>query len=149
MVANAIGVIDYLYKQYKERFKGEGLIVKEFKRERDVDKMREKFSINIYRMLEMKLYQKFQNYGLVPPIKNIIEIREEDKKDKFSQVGVICFVNESGTSQECPICEKGKLNHTEICSENCGFTSKNIMHSNDGIAGCNIAKKGFREITKK
>lgn len=149
LVANAIGVIDFLYKQYKERFKGEGLIVKEFKGESDVDKMREKFSINIYRMLEMKLYQKFQNYGLVPPIKNIIEIREEDKEDKFSQVGVICFVNESSTSQECPICEKGKLNHTETCSENCGFTSKNIMHSNDGIAGYNIAKKGFREITKK
>ncbi len=149
LVANAIGVIDFLYKQYKERFKGEGLIVKEFKGESDVDKMREKFSINIYRMLEMKLYQKFQNYGLVPPIKNIIEIREEDKEDKFSQVGVICFVNESGTSQECPICEKGKLNHTETCSENCGFNSKDIMHSNDGIAGCNIAKKGFIEVTKK
>ena len=149
LVANAIGVIDFLYKQYKERFKGEGLIVKEFKGESDVDKMREKFSINIYRMLEMKLYQKFQNYGLVPPIKNIIEIREDDKEDKFSQVGVICFVNESGTSQECPICEEGKLNHTEICSKNCGFNSKDIMHSNDGIAGYNIAKKGFREITKK
>jgi hypothetical protein len=149
LVANAIGVIDFLYKQYKERFKGEGLIVKEFKGESDVDKMREKFSINIYRMLERKLYQKFQNYGLVPPIKNIIEIREEDKEDKFSQVGVICFVNESGTSQRCPICEKGKLNHTETCSEDCGFNSKDIMHSNDGIAGYNIAKKGFREITKK
>lgn len=148
LVANAIGVIDYLYKQYKERFNGEGLIVKEFKGKRDVDKMREKFSINIYRILEMQLYQKFQNYGLVPPIKNIIEIREEDKDNKFSQVGVICFVNDSGTSQECPICEKGKLNHTEICSENCGFNSKDIMHSNDGIAGCNIAKKGLNEIIK-
>jgi hypothetical protein len=147
VVANVIGIVDFLYKDYKNRFGGEGIVVKEGFGISKVENDRMKFSGNIYRMLERKLYQKFQNYGLVPPVKNITEFRGKD--NAFVEFGNICFIDYSGTSQRCPICEKGKLYHTETCSENCGFTSKNIMHSNDGIAGCNIAKKGFREITKK
>ena len=147
IVANVIGIVDFLYKDYKNRFGGEGIVVKEGFGISKVENDRMKFSGNIYRMLERKLYQKFQNYGLVPPVKNITEFRGKD--NAFVEFGNICFIDYSGTSQRCPICEKGKLYHTETCSENCGFTSKNIMHSNDGIAGYNIAKKGFREITKK
>lgn len=147
IVANVIGIVDFLYKDYKNRFGGEGIVVKEGFGISKVENDRMKFSGNIYRMLERKLYQKFQNYGLVPPVKNITEFRSEDKA--FVEFGNICFINYDNTSQRCPICEKGKLNHTETCSENCGFNSKDIMHSNDGIAGFNIAKKGFKEITKK
>ncbi len=147
IVANAIGIIDFLYKQYKKRFSGEGIIVKEGFGKDMVDSKRNDFSANIYRMLERKLYQKFQNYGLVPPVKNVLAFREEDKA--FVQFGNICFINYEGTSQRCPVCGNGKLNHTETCSENCGFKSEGIMHSNDGIAGFNIAKKGFIEVTKK
>lgn len=151
LVANAIGVIDFLYKQYKERFGGEGLVVKEGFDVKKVEKDREKFSGNIYRMLERKLYQKFQNYGLVPPLKDLLSFRDIklNEKNDITPIGNVCFIDYSGTSQRCPACEKGKLDHTETCSENCGFESKGIMHSNDGIASYNIAKKGYKALTKK
>lgn len=147
VVANVIGIIDFLYKDYKNRFGGEGIVVKEGFGISKVEGDRMKFSGNIYRMLERKLYQKFQNYGLVPPVKNVLAFRNKD--NAFVEFGNICFINYEGTSQRCPVCGNGKLNHTETCSENCGFKSEGIMHSNDGIAGFNIAKKGFIEVTKK
>lgn len=154
LVANVIGVIDFLYARYKEKFGGEGLVVSEGFGVSKVEQDLEKFSGNIYRLLERKLYQKFQAKGLVPPIKNILMFREKDnnreskKSVPFLHIGNICFVDPSGTSQNCPVCEKGKLRHTEICPNNCGFESKGIMHSNDGIAGYNIAKRGFLEFKK-
>ena len=154
LVANVIGVIDFLYARYKEKFGGEGLVVSEGFGVNKVEQDLEKFSGNIYRLLERKLYQKFQAKGLVPPIKNILMFRENDnnregkKNIPFLHIGNICFVDPSGTSQNCPICEKGKLRHTEICPNNCGFKSEGIMHSNDGIAGYNIAKRGFLEFKK-
>lgn len=154
LVANVIGVIDFLYARYKEKFGGEGLVVSEGFGVNKVEQDLEKFSGNIYRLLERKLYQKFQAKGLVPPIKNILMFREKDnnreskKSVPFLHIGNICFVDPSGTSQKCPVCENGKLGHTEICPNNCGFESKGIMHSNDGIAGYNIAKRGFLEFKK-
>lgn len=154
LVANVIGVIDFLYARYKEKFGGEGLVVSEGFGVSKVEQDLEKFSGNIYRLLERKLYQKFQAKGLVPPIKNILMFRENDnnreskKSVPFLHIGNICFVDPSGTSQNCPVCEKGKLRHTEICPNNCGFKSEGIMHSNDGIAGYNIAKRGFLEFKK-
>lgn len=148
LVANVIGVIDYLYKQYKERFGGEGIIAKEGFGIEKVESDRMKFSGNIYRMLERKLYQKFQNYGMVPPIKNLTAFRSKDKS--YTQIGYICFINYDGTSQRCPICDtKLAYNHGTECSAKCGFDSEGIMHSNDGIAGYNIAKKGFESIVNK
>ena len=149
-MANVVGVVDFLYKQYKERFGGEGLIVKEGFDNKKVEEDREKFSGNIYRMLERKLYQKFQNYGLVPPIKNLLEFRDINllNKKSFTQLGNICFIDYEGTSQRCPVCEVGRLGHSEICSKGCGFDSRGIMHSNDGIAGYNIAKKGYESVCK-
>ena len=154
LVANVIGVIDFLYARYKEKFGGEGLVVSEGFGVSKVEQDLEKFSGNIYRLLERKLYQKFQAKGLVPPIKNILMFREKDnnregkKSVPFLHIGNICFVDPSGTSQNCPVCENGKLRHTEICPNNCGFKSEGIMHSNDGIAGYNIAKRGFLEFKK-
>ena len=78
LVGNVVGVIDFLYNHYKERLNGEGLIVKEGFDTNKIEKDIEKFSGNIYRPLERKLYQKFQNYGLVPPIKNLWEVRSEN-----------------------------------------------------------------------
>lgn len=154
LVANVIGVIDFLYARYKEKFGGEGLVVSEGFGVSKVEQDLEKFSGNIYRLLERKLYQKFQAKGLVPPIKNILMFREEDnnreskKSVPFLHIGNICFVDPRETSQNCPVCENGKLGHTEICPNNCGFKSEGIMHSNDGIAGYNIAKRGFLEFKK-
>ena len=154
LAANVIGVIDFLYARYKEKFGGEGLVVSEGFGISKVEQDLEKFSGNIYRLLERKLYQKFQGKGLVPPIKNILMFREKDNNREgkntipFLHIGNICFVDPSGTSQNCPVCEKGKLRHTEICPNNCGFNSEGIMHSNDGIAGYNIAKRGYWEFEK-
>ena len=150
IVANAVGIIDFLYKQYKQRFGGEGLIVKEgFDTNKVADDL-EKFSGNIYRILERRLYQKFQNYGLVPPIKSLLSVRadgiNDDNKTEIMRLGNIGFVSKAETSQNCPVCNKGRLNHTTTCSLNCGFDSDKIMHSNDGIAGYNIAKRGFENF---
>lgn len=96
-------------------------------------------------MLEHKLYQKFQNYGLVPPVKNLIQIRDEKN---LTQIGNVLFVNPEGTSQLCPVCEQKGLSHDTKCPHSCGFDSNGIMHSNDGIAGVNIAKRGLETIEK-
>lgn len=151
LVGNAIGVIDFLYKQYKELFKGEGIIVKEGFDTKKVEKGLEIFSGNIYRVLERKLYQKFQNYGLVPPMKSLISIRGEGIKDNdrdaILQIGNIIFVSQAGTSQECPVCQIGRLNHTTKCN-NCNLNIEGIMHSNDGIAAYNIAKRGWNNFVR-
>lgn len=153
LAANAVGVLDFLYKQYKHRFNGEGLIVKEGFDTQKVGEDIEKFSGNIYRILERKLYQKFQNYGLVPPIKSLMTVRSEgikDNKNAILQLGNIAFIDPAGTSQECPVCkEKSKKKHTDNFDCQCGFYSKGIMHSNDGIAGYNIAKRGFENFKKE
>lgn len=158
LVANVIGVVDFLYKQYQNRFGGEGIIVKEGFDHGKVAQDREKFSGNIYRLLERKLYQKFQNYGLVPPIKNLMLVREDgvkNDKSKIMRLGNICFVDPDGTSQICPVCEKGKLvekgklgdkGHGTECTAKCGLDISGIMHSNDAIAGFNIAKRGFNNF---
>jgi|GEM_PF-1746965 len=173
LVANAVGVIDLLYKQYKERLGGEGLIAKEGFDTKKVEEDMEKFSGNIYRILERKLYQKFQNYGLVPPIKNLMAVRadkveiSEAEKSKIREnckiskidpeneiikrnktlilrLGSIAFVNDADTSQECPACgTKSKEKHVDNFICGCGFNSTGIIHSNDGVAGFNIAKRGF------
>jgi hypothetical protein len=147
LVANVIGVIDLLYKQYKQRCGGEGLVVKEAFDTKMVEEGIEKFSGNIYRILERKLYQKFQNYGLVPPIKSLLTVRGEKEE---LRLGNVSFVKEEGTSQRCPICEaKSDKKHTDHLKCNCGFDSDGVMHRNDGIAGFNIAKRGFENFMKE
>lgn len=148
IVANAIGVIDFLYKSYKERYKGDGLIVKEGFNTSEVKNKLNDFSGNIYRILERKLYQRFQNYGLVPPIKNLLSVRSNGVKDDNSiyNLGVIGFVSQSGTSNICPICGKNNGGHRNKMQCECGFSSQYIMHSNDDIAGFNIAKRGFENF---
>ena len=149
VVANAVGVINFLYNYYKETTGGEGLIVKEGFDTKKVADGLEKFSGNIYRILERKLYQKFQNYGLVPPIKSLMAVREEGIKDndidKTIRLGNVCFVSQSKTSNICPKCNSNKLKHGDICS-NCSFNLIKIFHSNDGVAGYNIAKRGFENF---
>jgi hypothetical protein len=152
VVANVVGVVDKLYHEYCERFGGNGIIVKEGFDSKKEEQDRNKFEGNIYRVLERKLYQKFQNYGLVPPLKNLMMLRADginNKKDAIIQVGIVGFVDPAGTSQECPICVKGRLAHTTVCPNNCGFTSEGIMHSNDGIAAYNIAKRGFNNLKNR
>lgn len=152
VVANAIGVIDFLYSYYKEKTGCEGLMVKEgFDTNKVADGL-EKFSGNIYRILERKLYQKFQNYGLVPPIKSLMSVRGEgindSELDKTIRLGNICFVSQSKTSGICPVCNSEKLKHNTTCPD-CQFNLIEIFHSNDGVAGYNIAKRGFENFNNE
>jgi len=148
LVANAVGVVDFLYKYYKQNSGGEGLVVKEAFDAKKVEEDIEKFSGNIYRILERKLYQKFQNYGLVPPIKSLLAVRGEKEE---LRLGNVSFVKEEGTSQRCPVCgAKSDEKHTDrLKCQKCGFDSYGIMHRNDGIAGFNIAKRGFENFMKE
>jgi hypothetical protein len=161
IVSNAIGVIDFLYKHYKSILGGDGLIIKEGFDTQKTENDLKLFQGNIYRMLEWGLYQKFQNYGLVPPIKNLLSVRgegiDDNDKNKIMRLGNIGFVSQAGTSQECPICgeknkDKNKILENKkkkifICeNQNCTFSSISIMHSNDGIAAFNIAKRGFQNF---
>jgi len=153
LVANAVGVVDFLYKHYKQRCRSEGLIVKEGFDTKKVEEDIERFSGNIYRILERKLYQKFQNYGLVPPIKSLMAVRGDTVMGDAGilRLGNVSFVHAGGTSQVCPVCgAKSEENHPDnlICGK-CGFDSKGIMHKNDGIAGFNIAKRGFENFMKE
>jgi hypothetical protein len=149
VVANAVGIIDFLYKYYKGKTGGEGLIVKEGFDTKKVAEDLEKFSGNIYRILEKKLYQKFQNYGLVPPIKSLMAVRHEgitNNRDAILRLGNIGFIDPAGTSQNCPVCGVNFGSHQDTFTCQCGFSPANIMHSNDGIAGFNIAKRGFENF---
>ena len=110
LTANMVGVISHLQKQYP------GFIILENLSKGQIDKHFFNSNENISRRLENALYNKFQTLGLVPPhIKDIIRLREaslnknqaeqKGKKDKFSQIGAIVFVDEANTSKTCPYCE--------------------------------------------
>ncbi|MBX2887915.1 MAG: hypothetical protein KF829_04615 [Ferruginibacter sp.] len=150
VVSNAVGVVDSLYKQYKEKTGGEGLIIKEGFDTNKTKEDLEKFSGNIYRILERKLYQKFQNYGLVPPIKSLMAVRSEgikNNKGAILRLGNIGFIDPEETSQNCPVCATKFGHHQDVfVCQTCSFTPEKIMHSNDGVAGYNIAKGGFNNF---
>jgi hypothetical protein len=161
IVSNMIGIIDFLYRRYKSILGGDGIIIKEGFDTKKVEADLKSFQGNIYRMLEWGLYKKFQNYGLVPPIKNLLSIRgdgiDDGDKNKIMRLGNIGFVSKANTSQDCPVCgekDEDKSKNLEnkkkkifLCdNQNCTFSSEGIMHSNDGIAAFNIAKRGFQNF---
>jgi len=94
--------------------------------------------------------------SLVPPhVKNIIQLREDlrekqkkEEKIKSSQIGVIVFMDESGTSQKCPNCyqksesDKGTKNDLKyrqkrfLCSE-CGFDTYLFKPETDRVKDYN------------
>lgn len=70
LVGNMTGVIYNLYQKYP------GIISIEDLKQTKVESDRKKFEGNIERPLEWALYRKFQSEGLVPPISELIELRE-------------------------------------------------------------------------
>lgn len=160
LVANMVGVICHLQDRYP------GYIVLEDLGKKLVAGHFEKYYINISRPLERALVSRFQTMGMVPPhIKDIIEIRESSRKKnkmKSSQLGAIVFVDESGTSKQCPYCGKSWKwesednlkfkEHRYICGETnpCGFDTNQIegkfaflkeINDPDKVAAYNIARK--------
>ncbi len=81
ITANMIGVIFHLQKQYP------GIVILEDLNKGTLDRHFNEHNENISRRLEMKLYQKFQTLGQVPPhLKDVIEIREAVREEYRSKI---------------------------------------------------------------
>ncbi len=168
LVGNMIGVIYFLYQQYP------GIISIEDLKQTKVESDRKNFEGNIERPFEWALYRKFQQEGLVPPISELIKLREiekfpvkenkQPKNETIKQFGLIKFVSEEDTSLTCPNCNEKAYassknpNYLEdkkikvfYCSK-CGFHNKNnplgleSLDDNDKIAAFNIAKRGLQNL---
>ncbi len=165
LVGNMVGVINFLYKKYP------GFIVLENLKQTNTESHRRDFEGDITRPLEWALYRKFQTECLVPPISELIKLRELNPKNKqnIHQFGIIKFVSEKGTSLLCPKCgekvynsdmskdedyNKDKKNKVFKCGK-CGFNNKTDagefmgLDTNDTIAAYNIAKRGFANLDLK
>lgn len=162
LVANMIGVIDFLYEQFP------GFIVLENLSQSIIESHREKFEGDITRPLEWAIYRKFQSKCLVPPISELLKLREKERlnsneteEESIHQFGIVKFINERETSLLCPKCGKKAYNNSDDpkfkedknntifqCKE-CGFHNKNSarefssLDTNDKIAAFNIAKRCF------
>lgn len=107
LVANMVGVIMHLQQWYP------GIVILEDLNMALIQKHFQQLNINISRRLEFALYRKFQSLGKVPPhLKDLIQRRErlrkkqKQNKNFSNQIGAIVFVDETGTSKECPYCRK-------------------------------------------
>ena len=98
LAANMVGIISHLYRHFPGIIGLENL---------EPDTIQEHFlksNENISRRLEWRLYNKFQNQGLVPPkIKESILLR---KTNSINQFGLIHFIPKENTSKNCPYCEQ-------------------------------------------
>jgi hypothetical protein len=170
LVGNMVGVIDFLYNKHP------GFIVLEDLKQSIIESHRNQFEGDITRPLEWALYRKFQSRGLVPPISELLKLRELEKftiqneerpkKDTIKQFGIIKFESESETSLLCPKCGKKaykssgdeKYNRDkqqgifECGCVDCDFNNKTnaseyaSLDTNDKIAAFNIAKRGFENF---
>ncbi len=176
IVANMIGVISYLQKIYP------GIIILESLSQKTIKKQFSALNLNVHNIFEKSLIQRFQTMGLVPPhINNFIEIRDkafENNTNKIFQFGAIIYVDESGTSANCPYCEKKWdypkkerdnlkfIQHRFVCGPNnpCGFDTKSDdtmrfkesgvdlteINDPDKIAAYNVSKKvKFEDLEKE
>jgi len=170
LVGNMVGVIDFLYNKHP------GFIVLEDLKQSIIESHRNQFEGDITRPLEWALYRKFQSKGLVPPISELLKLRELEKftiqnekrpkKDTIKQFGIIKFESESETSLLCPKCGKKAYKSSEDEKYNrdkqqgifecgcvdCDFNNKTnageytSLDTNDKIAAFNIAKRGFENF---
>ncbi len=160
LVANMVGVISFLHKEFS------GFVVLENLKQSEIEgNHRLKFEGDITRPLELALYRKFQSKCLTPPISELIKLREGEKNenvesDLILQFGIIKFVDKDKTSRLCPACGKDAYenNNSKYKTDKkdgvfecagCGFNNKNnagdfaALDTNDKIATFNIAKRGL------
>ena len=159
LVANMVGIINYLYQQFNAIISIEDLSYS------NIENKRKNIEYNITRPLEWAIIKKMQTNGLIPPIKEYLNLKEKDN-NIIKQFGILRFVSENETSTTCPNCgEKAYKNNKDepyrndknnkiFYCEKCKYHNKennfNIydFHSNDEIAAYNIAKKGFDALSK-
>jgi hypothetical protein len=168
--ANCVGILSNLYQSQK------GFIVLENLNSSLLDRQTiDKTAI--HRQLEQSIYQKWQNYGTVPPKVNMPNMWKSlfGNDDKQLQLGNIILINEENTSNSCPRCgivnreysDQKWTQHRFGCigdnTGNCGFdtgskkTNPNIepnlcdligLTTSDSVASYNIAKRGLEFVTK-
>lgn len=148
LVGNMVGVIDFLYSKYP------GFIVLEDLTQSIIESHRNTFEGDITRPLEWALYRKFQTKGLVPPISELVKLRElekfvvqsgkQSKKDTIKQFGIIKFVSESETSTTCPACGKKAYKSSEDKKYN-DDKKYNIFHCSKEANG-DVGDCGFHNI---
>lgn len=160
IAANMVGIMAHLYRQFP------GIIALENLNQGNIESHFSSSNENISRRLEWRLYNKFQNEGLVPPkIKDTILLREkkEKKGEDINQFGLIHFILTKNTSKNCPYCgkknskpkdgwEKDKFEERLFECLNCGFNSKTnrkdmgTINNPDVVASFNIAKAAYTHI---
>lgn len=149
-----VGILAYLYQQFP------GVIVLENLLEGTIASHFLGSNENISRRLEWRLYNKFQNLGLVPPqIKETILLR---KDTEIKQFGLMHFIPTENTSKKCPYCgkinknkeeyEKNKFKLHLFACTNCDFNTQSNckgmddLNNSDTVASYNIAKAGYDYI---
>jgi predicted RNA-binding Zn-ribbon protein involved in translation (DUF1610 family) len=157
LCANAVGILNFLFQKYNGFFVFEDLDIE------NKDKRVSEFSGNLASRIEFKLLQKFQLQCLVP--QNYKQVMNLQSKKMINQLGVIVYIETSGTSSNCPVCETKNEDksakwgsHDYVCkNKDCGFETSNInkrkgldfCDNSDSVAAYNIAKRGLELITKK
>lgn len=157
MAANMVGIIAHLYEQYP------GIIALENLTKDELASHFLASNENISRRLELKLYNKFQNFGLVPPrLKESILLRQDKQINQF---GLVHFISAEHTSKNCPYCgEKNSKSRQEweldkyenrifdYTNQECGFNTNtnqkgmDSLNNPDMVASYNIAKRGFEYL---
>lgn len=154
LCSNVVGIINHLQKKYP------GIICFE---DLDIENKNQRINENSAHFgsrIEFKLLQKFQTLSLVPPIyKQAMSLQS---KKQIDQLGVILYVETTGTSSNCPHCgtknpdksNKWK-NHSYKCiNQNCNFDSSDkekrngldAIDNSDKVATYNIAKRGLENF---
>ena len=157
LCANVVGIINYLQQKYF------GVLIFENLDVGNKNKRISEFAGNLASRIEWKLLQKFQTLCLVPP--NLKQIMTLQSSKKINQIGVVLYVEASGTSNECPHCgvkntDKSQKwsNHAYECmNSRCNFSTKNeqkrndliALDNSDKVAAYNIAKRGFKNLLGK
>lgn len=166
-VANMVGVIMHLYNKFPIVISIENLA------SNTILKHQSKYEGNVERPLERALFRRLKELGLTPPVSELVALRaavaieknntnNSATSNKYSQLGILRFVDETATSKICPKCGKNAYTdaNNKFYSEDkkngifhcrlCNWHNKDNpgelrgLHSNDAVASFNIAIRGTK-----
>jgi hypothetical protein len=154
LCANSVGILNHLQEKYF------GMMFFENLNENNKNKRISEFSGNLASRIEWKLLQKFKSKNLVPPTyKQVMSLQS---KKEIDQLGILGYIETSGTSSDCPHCknkitdksEKWGSHNYKCINKNCNFDTSDIKKrqgldfcdNSDSVASYNIAKRGLVTI---
>ncbi len=169
--SNITGILAYLLR--KKEFIPGILVLEDLNTRLLESHFKDKSNEILGRRLEWKIYNKLSKMNLAPPQIKESTLLREDKKYKVKQFGSVLFVDETGTSNECPNCNKKPTDNFKEKSEkdeqkrlfelnkfqykkyhcyHCGYDTKTNqmeftdINNPDDLACFNIAKRGYEYI---